>query len=107
MAKIKIVVVNEDCIEFSDGSRITFDHVADCCEYNYADFPQVDDLARTYTFKTPLKFESVEEGFLFGDKNRMFFVPCYSEQNGYYSDDVDIYYNGKQVLNLIAKFIDC
>jgi len=30
----------------------------------------------------------------------MFFVPCYSEQSGYYSFDVEIYYNGKQVLNL-------
>lgn len=32
----------------------------------------------------------------------MVFVPCYSEQNGYYSSDVDIYYNDKKVLN-----VDC
>jgi hypothetical protein len=25
----------------------------------------------------------------------MFFVPCYSEQNGYYSSDIDIYLNGE------------
>ena len=31
--------------------------------------------------------------------NKSFFVPCYTEQNGYYSGDVDIYYNGKPVLN--------
>jgi hypothetical protein len=24
----------------------------------------------------------------------MFFVPCYSSQNGYYSSDIDVYLNG-------------
>ena len=30
----------------------------------------------------------------------MFFVPCYSFQNGYYSSDVDIELNGEVVLNV-------
>ena len=42
-------------------------------------------------------------GFRFGDNQAMFFVPCYSEQNGYYSSDVDIYYNGNAVLNVEAE----
>lgn len=33
-------------------------------------------------------------------RTRMFFVPCYSEQNGYYSRDVDIYFNDEKVLGL-------
>jgi hypothetical protein len=36
----------------------------------------------------------------------MVFVPCYSEQNGYYSCDVDIYYNGDLVLNTCGAVID-
>ena len=42
-------------------------------------------------------------GFRFGNNpQNMVFVPCYSEQSGYYSSDVDIYYNNKKVLN-----VDC
>jgi len=33
----------------------------------------------------------------------MFFVPCYSEQNGYYSSDVDIFFDNNCVLNLECK----
>lgn len=107
---MKIKNITNDLIEFSDGSSITFDHEADCCEFNYADFEQVDDLARGYDFQSPLRFEAVNgSGFKFGDARRMFFVPCYSEQNGYYSDEVDIYYsaakNGNNpVLTFSAKF---
>lgn len=103
----KITTINDEMIKFSDGSTITFDHAPDCCEWNYADFKQLDDLARNYEFKGQMFFEAVEEsGFRFGDSRRMFFVPCYSEQNGYYSDEIDIYYNGKEVLNFSAKFVD-
>jgi hypothetical protein len=30
----------------------------------------------------------------------MYFVPCYSEQNGYYSNDIDILLDGWKVLNV-------
>jgi len=94
MTTIKIVSINDKAIEFSDGSRITFDHDQDCCEWNWADFEQLDDLARTYKFQLPLCFEAVDgSGFRFGDNRRMFFVPCYSDQNGYYTDEIDIYYS--------------
>jgi hypothetical protein len=36
---------------------------------------------------------------MFGDGRRWFFVPCYNEQNGYYSDKLDIAY-GKCVRKL-------
>lgn len=93
MAEIKIKEINEKEIIFSDGSCITYGHEQDCCEYNYADFAQIDDLARSYTYNTPLKFEKCEGGFRFGDARVMFFVPCYSEQNGYYTTDIDIFYS--------------
>lgn len=48
-----------------------------------------------------LLFEAVDEaGFRFGNEGNMFFVPCYSEQNGYYSTDLQIFYNGEEVLSL-------
>ena len=100
----KIAEVTEEAIIFTDGSRITYDHDNDCCEWNYADFKQLDDVARGYTFEGDMVFESVEcAGFKFGDSRRQFFVPCYSVQNGYYSSDIDIYYNGVQKLNFLCE----
>ena len=102
----KIELVTEDSIEFYNGDIITYDHDQDCCEHNYADFYQLDDLAFKYDFKTPLEFKYYEEaGFIFGDKYRKFFVPCYSIQNGYYTHNIRIYYNGEKVLDFDASYI--
>lgn len=99
---MKIASITDEKILFDNGNSITFDNRADCCEYNYADFEQLDDIARATTFDPNLEFQACEEsGFLFGNRpGKMFFVPCYSRQNGYYSTDVDIYYNGKLVAHL-------
>ena len=102
----KIINTEDNLIEFSDGTIITCDHDQDCCEYNYADCGQIDDLARGYDFNTSkLVFEVVEgSGFRFGDRpERMFFVPCYSDQNGYYSDEIDIYLNGTHQANFCCE----
>jgi hypothetical protein len=106
MAKIR--KITEDQILFDDGSKIWFDHCQDCCEHNYADFEQLDDLARAHNFNTSkMLFEkSGDHGFIFGDNRRTFFVPCYSVQNGYYTTAVDIYFNGKCVLGLNGEFVD-
>ena len=93
----RIIKLEENYIEFADGTIIHCDHVQDCCEHNYADCEQLDDLARNYNFDTSkLRFEIVDGGgFRFGDTPfMMFFVPCYSSQNGYYSTDIDVYLNG-------------
>lgn len=97
---MKIKEIQDEQIIFDNGETIGFRHDADCCEWNYADFNQLDDIARNATFTSPLVFEKVEEGgFRFGNQpNRMFFVPCYSEQNGYYSSDLTILYNGKEII---------
>ena len=106
----KITKVTDEVIELTnldDATKllITHDHAPDCCENNYADFEQLDDLAMHYTFKGRLQFEEVPgAGFRFGDSRRMFFVPCYTIQNGYYSDDVDIYLNDVRVLNVEAEY---
>lgn len=104
--KIKNVYTNY--IEFDDGSTITYDHRQDCCEHNYADFSQLEDLALNYNFtRDQLVFESIRGvGFRFGDNPlAMFFVPCYSSQNGYYTSSIEIYYNHKQVLSFGANLI--
>ena len=105
---MKIAVVNDEGITFDNGYIITYGHVQDCCECNYADFEQIEDIAKTYDFdEDDMKFEEVtDSGFRFGDSRRMFFIPCYSCQNGYYSSDVDIYYNDKRVLNIDAEVIE-
>ena len=97
---MKIVRVDDDHIVFDTGDTITYDHEQDCCEVNYADFKQLDDIAKAHVFKEPIVFEPVEDnGFRFGNPGAMFFVPCYSAQNGYYSYDIDIYFNGNHVLD--------
>ena len=101
----KIVQADENLILFSDGTEITGSHEQDCCEYNYADCGQLDDISLNTEFDSSnLVFEAIEDsGFRFGNApSKMFFVPCYSSQNGYYSSDVEIR------LNSIAIFsVDC
>ena len=105
---MKIKEVTTEQILFDNGYKITYGHEPDCCESNYADFDQLDDIARDTVFDEDLTFEEVpESGFRFGNNNgKMFFVPCYSDQNGYYSSDVEIFLNGKSVLDVGCELRD-
>lgn len=105
---MRIKKITKEAIIFDNGNTITYDHEQDCCEMNYADFDQLDDLARGYNFKEDLKFEAVKNaGFRFGDHpSRMFFVPCYSYQTGYYTTEIDIFYNGNKTLHFNCKLDD-
>lgn len=97
---LTIKEISDYYIKFSDDSIITFSHDQDCCEWNHADFNAIDDVSRSYVFNDPIRFEAVPNaGFRFGNEGKMVFVPCYSSQNGYYSDDIDIIYAGYPVLN--------
>ena len=94
----KIIELREDYLKFDNGDYIHTDHCAQCCEHNYADFEQLDDIARRTNFDTKnIEIEFLpNQGFRFGNQPfNMFFVPCYSRQNGYYSSQIDIYVNGK------------
>lgn len=67
---MKIKEVNVEHILFDNGMNITFDHDQDCCEYNFADFEQVDDIAKSMGFDENVIFEAVEgSGFRFGNLN--------------------------------------
>lgn len=108
---MKIKEVTDEHILFDNGNTITYHHCPDCCEVNYADFSILTENNVNYgfDFNEELTFEFIDEmGFRFGSKDpygamHWIFIPCYSYQNGYYSDDVDILYNGKQVLNGICE----
>ena len=108
---MKIVKVNRYGIYFDNGSEITFDYDLCCCEDNYAEFEYLKDdkICLNTDFKEPLVFEKTGDyGFRFGNKpNKMFFVPCYSEQNGCYDNSLRILYNDKIVLDEVeAEMIE-
>lgn len=96
---MKIKITEKEYLEFDNGSYISSDY-SDEYTYNYADFTQLDDIALETDFKEPLTFEVVDDcGFRFGNlPNKMFFVPCYSIQNGFYSSLMNISYNGDIVI---------
>lgn len=97
---MKIEEVTREHILFDDGQIITFYHDRECCECNYAEFEDIDKDAFDFEFKKDLDFEAVyDAGFRFGNEGiRMFFIPCYSDQNGFYTANIDIYLNGKKVI---------
>ena len=103
---MKIKTVTDEAIIFDNGNKITYDHDQDCCEWNYADFSILNPnvINYDYDFNENLEFKAVDgQGFCFGAEEHWIFIPCYSEQNGYYSDDIDIYYNDELVLYTICK----
>lgn len=96
---MRIKEVNEERIIFDNGNFIWYDHDQDCCEWNYADFSILDknNVYYDYDFNEKLDFEFIEEeGFRFGSEGKWIFIPCYSEQNGYYTIMIDIYYHSHQ-----------
>lgn len=106
---MKVLKITDEYIMFDNASKITFDHNDDGCEYNYADFLQVEDELLGAEFDENLIFEEVTDaGFRFGSHPlRMVFVPCYSKQSGWYTHNVDIYYNGNKVLSVWSECIEC
>lgn len=107
---MRIKEITDERITFDNGNYITYDHEQDCCEWNYADFSYLVGEAgiMDYDFPEELIFEFASGyGFRFGSDYRKFFVPCYSDQNGYYSSDIDIYYNTENGDNLFTTNFEC
>jgi hypothetical protein len=93
----------DEKLVFSDGSYILTDHNQDCCEYNFADWSSLDDTGFWETNFKSIEVKPWEYGFLING----FSVNCYSEQNGYYSSDLEVYYFSHKN-KLISSFnIDC
>lgn len=107
---MKIIEVNDEHILFNNCNIITCEHIPDCCESNYADFTWLtpDVYGYSHDFDENLQFEKIDDaGFIFKDEHIRIFIPCYSDQNGNYSNDVNIKYNGIDVLNLRCIERDC
>lgn len=98
---MKIKKLTRKAIIFDNDSKITFNHAQDCCEYNYADFMQLEETAMNCRFPEDLIFEKADKyGFRFGGLGApMFFIPCYSNQNGWYTTEIDIYFDDKKVIS--------
>lgn len=98
---MKLKKVYSDQLLFDNGYILETYHRQDCCEHNYPDFSNIADEVGNYGFdETRLCLERVKDcGFRFGDNKRMFFVPCYSEQNGYYSSDITVRFFNKENKN--------
>ncbi|MBO7692091.1 MAG: hypothetical protein J6T10_05575 [Methanobrevibacter sp.] len=104
---MRIKEINDYYILFDNGGILTYSHEQDCCENNYADFKAIDDIAKACEFNEFLIFEEVAgSGFRFGNVGKMVFVPCYSEQNGYYSSMIEIIYNGERVTWVECELIE-
>lgn len=108
---LKIKYLGENYLRFDSSIDDTIDCQAPSltCATNYADFESLKDTeAMTYDFDlSKLKFEVSDYGFRFGDHPlRMFFVPCYSRQNGWYNPDVDVYFREKKVLSGVKGEIE-
>lgn len=90
--KIKPVGYDDETLAFNDGSYLFFDHQQTCCEWNYADFSSLDN---TGFFESEFDVIDLEEGDWGGFRINGFAVNCYSQQNGYYSSGINIYYSAK------------
>lgn len=86
-------------------------HEQDCCEHVYADWSaiknSIDDIVGTNVDEIVIKGVP-EMGILlvFGVGKKVF-IPCYNEQNGYYSDSLSlrVRHSGKDVEFSVTKFV--
>ena len=98
---------------FDDGTRILIDTSFLQFHQNYADFEQLDRDVYDVEFDSTLKFEPSENGFKFGNPEKMIFVPCYSMHHGLSKPNpyIDIYIhqkeNGKERTYMVLKQLKC
>ena len=116
---MKIEKWDDDYIWFTDGSTISYDHYQECCECNWADFSVLEVFYQDEEFDD---FEIIpvnECGFLLSLKlptpdpwyqdytpTKKILIPCYSEQNGYYSSDITIIIRRPECESK-AIYLDC
>lgn len=100
---MQVVKAQEELLEFNDGSKFISDWERDCCEHNYADFsvitldPEImgNEFSKVTFGKVVdkagfiLKFHGLPHPVL-GTYTKKVFIPCYSEQNGYYTIELSV-----------------
>lgn len=100
---IKIMYATDERIMFNDGSYICFNHDADCCEHNYADFSSIKDSVIDGVDLYTIELEYNGYGFLLNGH----LVNCYSDQNGYYSYALDVYYKDRWDNTILCLDTQC
>jgi hypothetical protein len=76
-------------IKFDNGVEIWDSHDQDCCESVYADWQALDNTYFTDADFDKLKIEVVDG---VGIRINEYLVPCYDEQNGYYSSNLKLHF---------------
>lgn len=91
---MKVIKLEEGELEFDNGLKLYSEHSQDCCEYNYLDFEQLPVGTELPDMKKGQFVDSIEikdDGFSVKDINGIpKWVQARSDQNGYYSDGVDL-----------------
>ena len=101
---IKLTKFDDEMIYFSDGSTISYSHNQNCCECNYADFSVLENykdlLDKEWNEFTVGPIDGMGIMLTLIGNNEFgipitpgILIPCYSEQNGYYSTNLDIAVN--------------
>ena len=92
---MKVIESEEGYLKFDNGLILESDHNQSCCEINYLDFEEqlpVGTELPTMTAKEFAKAINIkEDGFSIKDIHGIpKWVQARSEQNGFYSDEVDL-----------------
>lgn len=106
---MKIVKIEEERIEFDDGTVMESYHEQDCCEWHWAELgilanynlnPKTGETINIKDIEFPDNIDkSVKlipgEGFnLVAKDGSKYFVPCYASNNGYYSTNLKLLIRG-------------
>ena len=105
MKNLKAVKIKNDELIFNDGTRLFSNHDADCCEYHYLDFADLDisDFDGLEFDLTNDNFFNRVEGYgieLKPINGHVVRVPGYGYNNGCYGSNIDLVIanaNGKTI----------
>lgn len=113
--------MNNTSTRYPQDIAFTYEHEPDCCEVNWADFSVLEVFYKNEEFDR-YEVAPVDGGFvlkLISNHGGAFdyeftklgiYIPCYSDQNGYYSSDVDIIVTkgeSSTKFNIAAELRDC
>lgn len=109
---MKLKTWNDDTVVFDDGTVVAYEHDQECCEVNWADFSVLGiashfrDLVFSSLHIDPIDGAGFNMVPLDGDgipiSGATVFIPCYSDQNGYYSDDITITVSNQSAIERVC-----
>ena len=119
---MKIKQINENEIIFDNNYKLRCYHEQDCCENVYADFEILKNYnvsvktGKSIDIKEIDFFETLDtlvEGLLgtgfiiISITGEKFLIPCYNEQNGYYSSDLELILDKGKIQEImdISEFV--